>query len=65
MIVGQVEVRDRDLGCVGLVVLAQSTRRSARVKITAFQLCGYQTAARSTPFGGLGRYDHPEHWRWG
>ncbi len=65
MILGRVEVRDRDLGCVGLIILAQGSHRSLRVKIPAFQPFGYQTAPVSALFGGLGRFHHPEHQRWG
>ena len=65
MIVGRVVVRDRDLCCVGLIVWAQGTRRCLGVKIPIFQPLGYQTASVSAAFGGLGRFDRPEHRRWG
>ena len=61
MIVGRVVVRDRDLGCVGLIILALRSHRASRVKIPAFQSFGYLTAPVSAVFGGLGCFHHPEH----
>ena len=65
MILGRVEGRDRDLSCVGILVLMQGLHRSSGLKIPAFQPFRYQPAPGSALFVGLGRFHHPEHRRWG
>ena len=65
VILGRVEVRDRDLSCVSLIVLMQGLHQSTWVKITVFQQFGYQPTTDSALFAGLGCFHHPEHRRWG
>ena len=65
MILGRIEVRDRDLGCVILAVLTPRSCQESWVKIPAFQPFGYLTDSVPAVFARLRRFPHPELPGWG